>query len=210
MNEEIFKVCIHDNGSYGHINGKFGFIDKAGIEAITPQYDIAIPFHEGRALVEVNNKWGFIDKTGKYIIEPVLDKFAQRPAMFIDGYAVVGYQHKFGVIDKNGEWVVKPTNEGFLKYYHKYKIIEWTDFNITKPMDERESYDIFTRNYLTDIDGKQIDHYINHIRDGYKYIKAKSPTLAIMMFKKALRINPEDEAALYGIKQAEQLRENLN
>jgi hypothetical protein len=43
------------------------FIDKTGEMAIQPQYDIAVPFSQGLAVVKVDGKMAYIDTTGKII-----------------------------------------------------------------------------------------------------------------------------------------------
>jgi len=48
----------------------WGYIDKKGKYAITPQFDEAGSFEEGLAAVRSENKWGYIDKDGKYIWTP--------------------------------------------------------------------------------------------------------------------------------------------
>ncbi|MFD3156933.1 WG repeat-containing protein [Haloimpatiens sp. FM7330] len=55
-------------------DSKDGYIDEKGNILINPQYTMALPFLEGRAVVNVSedieNKYGLIDKTGKYMINP--------------------------------------------------------------------------------------------------------------------------------------------
>ena len=47
-----------------------GYLDKKGRIAIKPQFQIAQPFSEGRALINVDGKWGYIDKQGRTVIAP--------------------------------------------------------------------------------------------------------------------------------------------
>ena len=164
---------------------------------MSSQFDIAVPFREGRALIELRNKWGFIDKLGKTIFPPELDKFAQRPATYQDGFAVVGYQKKIGVIDKNGNWVVKPTDK-FVKFYPKHKLVLMSEYEPGSP---------FNSDYFVDINGRKIDHYSNHMNDGYKHLKEKNYNAAIISFEKALVINPGDQGASWGITQAKKKAE---
>ncbi|OFI05942.1 anti-sigma-V factor RsiV [Clostridium acetireducens DSM 10703] len=53
---------------------KYGYIDESGNVVIKPQYVLALPFSEGRAVINNSenyiNKYGVIDKTGKFVIEP--------------------------------------------------------------------------------------------------------------------------------------------
>lgn len=51
----------------------FGYIDKTGKMVIPAQFDLAMPFHNGRAYVRVGERWGIIDKTGNWIMKPILE-----------------------------------------------------------------------------------------------------------------------------------------
>ena len=66
-------------------NGKWGFMDVKGEEAIPCNYDEVHPFSEGRAAVAQNGKWGYIDRQGKSIVPCTYD-FA---APYSEGVAVV-------------------------------------------------------------------------------------------------------------------------
>jgi len=52
------------------IGDKWGFINKAGVMVIKPQFETPgiLFFSEGLACVEVGDKDRFIDKTGKIVI----------------------------------------------------------------------------------------------------------------------------------------------
>ena len=50
------------------LNGKWGFIDAKGIEAIPFQYEGAKYFEEGYAAAKQNGKWGVINKENKTIL----------------------------------------------------------------------------------------------------------------------------------------------
>ena len=52
-------------------NGKWGFVDSAGILKIAYEYDSVTEFNEyGFASIKKDGKWGCIDTTGKVIVEP--------------------------------------------------------------------------------------------------------------------------------------------
>lgn len=85
--------------------GKWGYLDKDGKAVIHPQFDYALPFSEGLAIVGVNDKLGFIDKTGRIIIKPT---FAPPVGNFHEGLAVVNSGGKYGYIDKTGNMVIQP------------------------------------------------------------------------------------------------------
>src|SRR5262249_23096552 len=70
------------------VSGKWGYANASGQLVITPQFDSADDFHEGRALICLgkpcdpydaystsptipnNSLWGFIDASGKVVITP--------------------------------------------------------------------------------------------------------------------------------------------
>ena len=56
-------------------NGQYGYIDVNGSIIIQPQYSVALPFSNERAVVnisaDISNKYGLIDKQGHFIIEPI-------------------------------------------------------------------------------------------------------------------------------------------
>jgi hypothetical protein len=168
------------------MNGKWGFIDKTGKMVIAPQFDKTGGFtKKGFALVKMNDKWGFIDKTGKIVIEPRFELFADGDeTTFYDGVAKVKVEGKWGLIDETGQWVARPVFRYISHYWPKQKIVK-------------------SDGYYYDVEGKKLEHYVNHMEDGYRAMKNKDYTVAIASFQAALRINPDDEAALYGLQQVQ-------
>ena len=67
-------------------DGKWGYIDKTGKEVVPCQYDNALGFSDGLAVVEKGGKCGYIDKTGKEVIPCKYDVESD----FSDGLAAVG------------------------------------------------------------------------------------------------------------------------
>ncbi len=59
---------VLDNKLYAiYKDGKWGYTDKAGVEKISPEYDLATEFNlAGFAGVRKNGKWGVIDSDRKY------------------------------------------------------------------------------------------------------------------------------------------------
>ncbi len=51
-------------------NGKVGFMDTKGETVIKAEYDNALPFKNGYAIIELNGKMGFINPQGELVIEP--------------------------------------------------------------------------------------------------------------------------------------------
>jgi len=56
-------------------DGRWGFLNTAGILAVAPVFDDVNPFSEGLSAVNQKGKWGYIDRTGKIII-PLIYKSA--------------------------------------------------------------------------------------------------------------------------------------
>ncbi len=80
-------------------NRKFGFINSSGEYLISPQFDRALSFSEGRAGVFIGGKWGFIDNQGKMMVEPQFE----RVASYRDKYARVKTAAGQAIIDSFGQ-----------------------------------------------------------------------------------------------------------
>lgn len=83
------------------MNGKFGFMDWSGHIIVSPQYQLASDFINGRAAV-FNGKWGFIDITGELVIRNIYDEVG----FFSSNLAPVKIGNEFGYIDKIGNVVI--------------------------------------------------------------------------------------------------------
>ncbi|MEZ5330198.1 MAG: WG repeat-containing protein [Verrucomicrobiales bacterium] len=87
---------------------KWGYINKAGVTVIPPQYDFAQEFVDGVAAVavEVENsfefKWTYIDTNGKQMWGAEFEEAMP----FSDGLAAVMRDGLWGYIDPNGEVVI--------------------------------------------------------------------------------------------------------
>jgi hypothetical protein len=104
---------------------KYGFLNKAGKFAISPQFDQANDFHEGLARVGVTKTepdpkqpqktrtvtyYGYIDKIGKFIAPP---KFLSAAPQFSEGMAWFGIRSlnqkiQWGYINQNGQITIQP------------------------------------------------------------------------------------------------------
>jgi hypothetical protein len=81
------------------VQGKYGYIDKAGKTVIKPQYDFANRFSEGLARVRLGDKFGYVDRTGRMAIPPqFLEAYA-----FSEGLAWVDLGDRLGAIDRSGK-----------------------------------------------------------------------------------------------------------
>jgi len=96
----------HDNSGLYRIsvNGKQGFMNRAGKTVISPQFDGAYGFSEGLAAVKVGTKFGFINTKGEVVITPQFDLVFP----FSEGLAGVQVGTKFGYINKKGLVTITP------------------------------------------------------------------------------------------------------
>lgn len=51
----------------------YGYADKTGNMVLPAKYEVALPFHNGRAYVLFREKWGVIDTKGNWVFAPVLE-----------------------------------------------------------------------------------------------------------------------------------------
>ena len=65
--KQTFQIVGEFKDDLARINkfGKFGFIDKNGVQVIECKFDDANDFYNGFAKVKVNGKWFEIDSIGK-------------------------------------------------------------------------------------------------------------------------------------------------
>lgn len=94
--------CFSEGLAPVSLNGRWGFIDKAGKEIIPIIYDAAGTFADGLAYVKLNGKAGFIDKTGKVIIPIKYDE----ASTFSEELACVSLNGKWSFIDKRGKKII--------------------------------------------------------------------------------------------------------
>lgn len=101
---DFVYALISENLFTAYRDGKAGFMDKTGKEVIAFDYDEALPFIEGLAMVGKNGKFGFINPKGQMVI-PLTYDFALN---FEEGVAVIRKGKKYGLIDKTGKEVITP------------------------------------------------------------------------------------------------------
>ena len=87
-------------------DGKFGFIDKEGREALPFLYDDGATFSEGMCAVNVGIVWAYINREGKQMMN-----FKYTHAYpYKEGRARVRFG-KWGFLDKNGKEIIPLTYE---------------------------------------------------------------------------------------------------
>jgi hypothetical protein len=89
-------------------DGKWGFIDLTGKEAIPLTYELVDPMENGLARIKENSKWGWIDKNGKVVIA---FKYDDARTYTEDGLARVSKDGKWGFIDLTGKEAIPLTYE---------------------------------------------------------------------------------------------------
>ncbi|MDR7868580.1 MAG: WG repeat-containing protein [Sporomusaceae bacterium] len=156
--------------------GEYGYLDSTGRLLDTPRFDNGVNFAEGMAWVSTAGKQGFINTKGELAITP---RFSYAAHWFENGIVRAEDGDRKGFIDKSGRWVAS----GVGVYYPRLNIVR-------------------SFGYYCDAEGKLLDHYANHMKDGYHNLKVDLPAEAAQAFRAAIRINPDDEAALYGLKLA--------
>lgn len=89
-------------------DGKYGYIDTSGREAVTPRFDHAGPFSEGLAPVLLEGRWGYADPAGNLAIPAIYDW----AGAFTEGRAAVASEGVYRFIDKAGDSVGASTYSG--------------------------------------------------------------------------------------------------
>ncbi len=85
-------------------DGKFGYCNRDGSNRITPRFDGADGFSEGRARVLVSGRFGFIDSSGILVI-PARFNWA---SSFRGGYTSVWTGNGWNYLDKEGRLLALP------------------------------------------------------------------------------------------------------
>ncbi len=174
------------------VGNKYGFIDPTGKLVIPAQYDCAQGFREGLAPVLVGEKIGFIDLQGNMVLAAQYEypdkswqpQIALGNSIFHRGHATVKWNGKFGIINKTGGWVVQPYFNSYIALYERQQVV-------------------FTNDYYYDINGKKLDHYVNHMLDGDLALNNGDKAAAAVFFRKALKINSGDKTAARKLSLAE-------
>lgn len=98
------------------IEGKIGFINRAGILVIPAVWEKAEPFHNGLSLVKGERGYGFINKKGEVVIAPIWCGF-ERPSgtqgepedYFYNGITwVQDWRGMWGLINSKGKMLLSP------------------------------------------------------------------------------------------------------
>lgn len=93
--------------AFSTASGEWGFLDKTGAVAISPQYADAQPFVNGLARVQQKGRYGFINKSGQVVI-PIQYEAAHET--FSEDLVGARLQStgQWGYLDTRGEWTIAP------------------------------------------------------------------------------------------------------
>jgi len=166
-------------------NGRYGYINRAGLVVIKPQFEDAYNFSENLARVARYHKYGFIDKTGTTVIEQVFNDAGD----FSEGLAMVGIDNKYGFIDSSGKQAVplqyesvSAFSEGLAGVYIQGR---WGYINNKGEVVIQPKYDNagFFKDGLAPVSEKGIYGYINkkgqyEIKPGFDYAYSFADGLA--------------------------------
>ena len=94
--QTLFPVEVDDD---------WGYVTRTGEMALSPQFDRAFRFVNGRALIRQGDRYGFVDTSGTIVIPP---SFA-RAWHFSEERAPVRRDSLWGFIDRSGTMAVPPT-----------------------------------------------------------------------------------------------------
>lgn len=111
----------------------YGYIDKTGKLVIPAQFDVALPFHNGRAYVRIAQRWGIIDKAGNWIMKPILE--TPEHNYLENEYAA--YEYNSDYLPSSGETAdpfVFSENMGSIYKYGKYGFVNTAGKIIVAPI----------------------------------------------------------------------------
>jgi uncharacterized protein (TIGR02145 family) len=96
------EISVFSDGFYAFKNAaidKWGYKNKNGETVVNQQFEKALPFADGMAVVKVGNKWGAIDVSGNFIVNPQYDSLHYD----CNGLFVAQAGKKYGWVNKKGE-----------------------------------------------------------------------------------------------------------
>lgn len=88
------------------LSGQWGYINDRGAVVITPRFQNASTFSEGKAMVRTGNRWHYIDTDGEIVING--QGAFQELKPFREGLAAVRIQGRWGFIRHDGTFRINP------------------------------------------------------------------------------------------------------
>lgn len=95
----------------------WGYVNRSGIEVISPKFLNATSFAEGLAFAipdHGSKSFGIIDKTGNFVYEPAFDQATP----FTESLAAVRKGARWGYVNHEGDWVIPPTFAQAEPFWH--------------------------------------------------------------------------------------------
>ena len=96
-------------------DGKWGYINTKGEQAIECKFDDVVGFNEGFASVKKDRKWGYINTKGEQIVEFKFDDTRG----FHKGFAMVKKDGKWGCINTKGCFVIFDESKNEIEVFDK-------------------------------------------------------------------------------------------
>lgn len=93
--------------------GKWGYLDTLGAQAIPYRYQQVLPFSEGRAWVREAGLWGIINTKGEWVSSPQYDRVFDG---FRNGFSEVVVGPFQGIVDREGYIILPPEYLGVGEY----------------------------------------------------------------------------------------------
>lgn len=104
LSAKISQTMNYTEGLAGFCkDGKWGFLDEKGEEAIPAKYDGVAPFNEGLAFASKDSKLYIIDTKGEVVKQFSTEKYSCYIPMFSNGYCALSKGGKVIFIDTKGE-----------------------------------------------------------------------------------------------------------
>jgi hypothetical protein len=110
FNETILKeIALSENIllPLKNTDDKYGYIDTIGNWVISPQFDDALVFSEGFAVVSKNNSYYYINKEGNKISELYTDEIES----YKNGVAIIKKESKSYLVNRTGQIITKGYND---------------------------------------------------------------------------------------------------
>lgn len=193
----------------------FEFVHSDGIRHDSNKFQEIGFFSNDIASVKMNDKWGYVDTQGKWVIEPRFEEVQEFTTPTIAAAKLDGL---WGIIQKDGTWLISPTwkTEPDLSLYAGGRYdLENPVRAISKPNGSSSSLTdsmasslpslIIVDGYLLNEKAEKIPHYVNSMLDGKNALRSGNKASALAAFEQALVYIPNDQGALFGIKQANKL-----
>lgn len=143
-------------------NGKWGFIDEAGREAISLIYDMVYDFCDGYAKVQLDGKLGFVDMQGNEVTAIIYDNIYP----FVDGIARVKKNRLYGFVDSQGQEIIST----------KYNTVDdFSEGYAAVGINDKYGYIDTAGNVVLPI----IYDYADTFSEGYAYVKKDGKNMYI-------------------------------